>query len=397
MIWFRLLTIASLSALLFAPMNGAAQSTPVPKKKSDEIESYEEKLTEATAKKKVLEQKVNTISDTLSNTKQKLIDIAEEIQNTENKLKDYEERIVKLELKKSVLEDNLKTDRTSIARLVLALERIRRTPPEAMLANPDTPYKTAQSALLMGNILPSIDRHSEKLRKNLETLNSVKEELLSDKDSLIKTAENLNNRHIELSGLIEKRQNLLSETSKDIEAREVEIQKISLQAKNLEELVNKIKKDEEKQHQQELANTQKTGIIKKPALSIPQSGDARLPISGVIRTGYKEHDVLGAKSKGLTIEGRSGGIVIAPMNGVIQFTGAFKRYGNIVIIEHDGGYHSLVAGLDSISAVVGDIVKSGEPIGILPNSSLIPRPTLYYELRKSGKPINPSLKFPDLG
>ncbi len=85
------------------------------------------------------------------------------------------------------------------------------------------------------------------------------------------------------------------------------------------------------------------------------------------------------------------------MGGKIQFTGAFKRYGNIVIIEHNDGYHSLVAGLDQIHSSVGDIVKSGEPIGILPDSSLIPRPTLYYELRRNGKPVDPSTKFADLG
>ena len=391
----RLLILISLS-LLWAPTYVWAQS-PIPKKKSDEIENFEEKLTEAAAHKKVLEQKVSTINSTLSETKQKLVDIAAEIQNTETELKKYEEKIVKLEFKKSVLEENLETDRASIARLVLALERIRRTPPEAMLANPETPYKTAQSALLMGNILPSINRHSEKLRKNLETLDTVQTELLSDKERLIETAEDLNNRHAELTKLINTRQGLLKETNKNIEAREVEIQKISMQAKNLEDLVKKIKRDEEKQRKQELAKAQKAGVLKKPAVKIPNAGDARLPISGVIRTGFKEQDGLGAKSKGLTIEGRFGGIVVAPMNGVVQFTGSFKRYGNIVIIEHKGGYHSLVAGLDNISAVVGDIVKSGEPIGILPNSSLIPRPTLYYELRKSGKPINPALKFPDLG
>lgn len=395
MIYVRLLIIISLG-LFFVPTHAWAQS-PIPKKKSDEIQNYEEKLTEASAQKKVLQQKVSTINTTLSETKQKLVDIAAEIQNTEIALKNYEEKIVKLEFKKSVLEDNLEADRASIARLVLALERIRRTPPEAMLANPETPYKTAQSALLMGNILPSINRHSEKLRKNLETLETVKVELLSDKENLIETAENLNKRHTELTKLIDTRQGLLKETNKNIEAREAEIQKISMQAKNLEDLVKKIKRDEEKQKQQALAKAQKASALKKPAIKIPNAGDARLPISGVIRTGFKEQDGLGAKSKGLTIEGRLGGIVVAPMNGVIQFTGSFKRYGNIVIIEHKGGYHSLVAGLDSISAVVGDVVKSGEPIGILPNSSLIPRPTLYYELRQSGKPINPALKFPDLG
>ena len=372
-----------------------AEPPPVPKNKTEILDSFKKRIEQESEEKKSLEKKAKTIHADLSKTKNNLIDVATSIQKNEKNLKKFEQRIRRLEEKKSTLNDDLQADRASIARLILALERIRRTPPEAMIARPDSAYETAQSALLMGRIIPSVNRHAKKLNKNLETLDRVTKELDIEKEALSKTSKDLKERHAALSDLMAKREKLYKETNDNIKAHKISIQKISLEAKNLEDLVKKIKENERKEAEQRKKT--KRWSPSNPFQEMTDTGGSRLPISGIIRTGYKQKDDLNAQSKGITIEGRPGGLVIAPMGGKIQFTGTFKRYGNIVIIEHKDNYHSLVSGLDKINSVVGTHVKSGEPIGILPNSSLIPRPTLYYELRKNGKPVNPSVKFPDLG
>ncbi len=364
-----------------------ANPPPIPPNKAEALGSFKEQIEKESKEKSALESKVKAINNDLSSTKNKLIKIAQAIQKNENDLKLAEKKITSMELKKSVLEEQLRADRASIARLILALERIRRTPPEAMLALPETPYKTAQSAMIMGSIIPSVNRHADKLNKNLEMLDSVTKELNIDKSALMLKSKELKSSHEKMSVLLLKRKELYMQLSDDIKLREVAIQKISLQARNLEDLVKRIKKDEVDDRKR-----------KKPAQKIiTDDGKSRLPVSGVIRISYKQKDNFGAVSNGITIEARAGSIIVAPMSGKVQFTGAFKRYGNIVIIEHANGFHSLVAGLGDISTIVGDFIKSGEPIGILPNSSLIPRPTLYYELRKNGNPVNPAVKFPDLG
>ena len=172
------------------------------------------------------------------------------------------------------------------------------------------------------------------------------------------------------------------------------VQKFSLQAKNLSDLLEKIKKEKRLEKERQAKN-----IAKRPKVNhaITRSSKVQLPISGIVRIGYKQKDKIGSKSNGLKIEGRPGALVVAPLNGVVQFTGAFKRYGKIIIIEHTDGFHSLISGIDKITVSTGSRVDSGEPIAELPNSSFNPRPTLYYELRKNGKPANPSILFSDLG
>jgi septal ring factor EnvC (AmiA/AmiB activator) len=70
------------------------------------------------------------------------------------------------------------------------------------------------------------------------------------------------------------------------------------------------------------------------------------------------------------------------------YAGQFRRYGQILIIEHGGRYHSLLAGLERIDAVVGQWVLAGEPVGVM-GSPDGDRPELYFELRRTGQPINP--------
>jgi len=59
-----------------------------------------------------------------------------------------------------------------------------------------------------------------------------------------------------------------------------------------------------------------------------------------------------------------------------------------LIIEHGGRYHTLLAGLDRIDAVVGQWLLAGEPVGTL-GSAQNENPELYFELRRAGQPINP--------
>ncbi len=63
------------------------------------------------------------------------------------------------------------------------------------------------------------------------------------------------------------------------------------------------------------------------------------------------------------LEIRAGAQIVAPFDGRIAFEGPFRSYGQILIIEHGGGYHTVLAGLDRVDAVVGQWLLAGEPVG----------------------------------
>ena len=96
----------------------------------------------------------------------------------------------------------------------------------------------------------------------------------------------------------------------------------------------------------------------------------------------------GQASKGITIATREGAQVIAPFDGKVVYAGEFRGYGLILIIEHGKRYHTLLAGIERVDAVVGQWILAGEPIGVMTGDG-VRKPELYLELRRNGQPINP--------
>jgi len=92
---------------------------------------------------------------------------------------------------------------------------------------------------------------------------------------------------------------------------------------------------------------------------------------------------------GAFIESSSDSMAKAVHEGKVVFAEWFKGYGQLIIINHGGGYHSLYGSLSEIFTKVGDIIKDKQIIGRIGNSGLVNLPGLYFELRYKGKPLNP--------
>jgi septal ring factor EnvC (AmiA/AmiB activator) len=79
----------------------------------------------------------------------------------------------------------------------------------------------------------------------------------------------------------------------------------------------------------------------------------------------------------------------AVYSGKVVFAEWFKGYGQLVIINHGEGYHTLYGSLSEIFANVGDIIKENQVIGRIGDSGVLNAPSLYFELRYKGKPLDP--------
>ena len=94
----------------------------------------------------------------------------------------------------------------------------------------------------------------------------------------------------------------------------------------------------------------------------------------------------------------AGATVSAPADGSVLFSGPYRTYGQLLIIDAGGGYYVLLAGMDRINVSSGEFVLAGEPIGAMGDGSVrtaaaiavgAARPVLYIELRKDGTAIDP--------
>jgi septal ring factor EnvC (AmiA/AmiB activator) len=92
---------------------------------------------------------------------------------------------------------------------------------------------------------------------------------------------------------------------------------------------------------------------------------------------------------GTYIQSKKDTFAKAVFRGKVVFAEWFKGYGQLVIINHGEGYHTLYGSLSEIFTKVGDIIKVNQVIGRVGDSGVLNAPSLYFELRYKGKPLDP--------
>ncbi|MFZ1742752.1 MAG: peptidoglycan DD-metalloendopeptidase family protein, partial [Pontixanthobacter sp.] len=111
----------------------------------------------------------------------------------------------------------------------------------------------------------------------------------------------------------------------------------------------------------------------------------QLPVTGRTVAGFGETGTGGIRTTGVSLQPRAGAQVIAPAEGRVAFAGAYRGYDKIVIIEHPGGWTSLVTGLARADVAVGEELVAGAPLGV----AGVDTPVVTLELRRDGTPVNP--------
>ena len=101
---------------------------------------------------------------------------------------------------------------------------------------------------------------------------------------------------------------------------------------------------------------------------------------------------------GLRFATRAGAQVTTPADGKVEFAGPFRSYGDVVILNPGGGYRLLLAGMDKVTASVGEFLRAGEPVGEMGSGpasvtlfgEVVPdgRPVLYIEFRDGTEAID---------
>jgi lipoprotein NlpD len=100
------------------------------------------------------------------------------------------------------------------------------------------------------------------------------------------------------------------------------------------------------------------------------------------------------KNKGIGIAGKSGDPIQSAADGKVVYAGnSLRGYGNLVIVKHDNTYLTAYAHNRTLLVKEGDAVKKSQKIAEMGNTDS-DRVKLHFELRKNGKPVDPSAYLP---
>jgi lipoprotein NlpD len=113
------------------------------------------------------------------------------------------------------------------------------------------------------------------------------------------------------------------------------------------------------------------------------------PSSGAVLAGFDE-----VKNKGIDIAGAAGDPVLASADGRVVYAGAGLRgYGNLVILKHNNTYLTAYAHNQVLLVKEDQTVRKGQKIAEMGNSDA-DRVKLHFEVRRLGKPVDPSKYLP---
>ena len=351
---------------------------------------------EARSRAELLEAGAATATAAADRTAQEAAALAARVQEAEAQLAANTAQLRLIGRDQSRLRSELAQKQRPLIELTAAMQRLSRRPPLLSLLRPGSLREAVYLRAVLETLLPEVARRTAGLHQAIERGQALAAQAQRTSAALRAGQTELARRRTEL-GAIEERQRLASVQASGAANRESErALALSEQARDLTGLVNDLAQAGAVRDQ--LAAL--PGPVLRPAQ--PQAAPAPsdqspspvatdaptrylLPVAGRLISGFGASGTGQAQSRGISILAQGGAQVVAPGAGRVAFAGPYRGYGLIVIIEHSGGWTSLVTGLSQLDCRVGEQLVAGGSLGQAGPGS----PLLTLELRRRGSPVNP--------
>ncbi|MGX7927512.1 murein hydrolase activator EnvC family protein [Tsuneonella sp. HG094] len=323
--------------------------------------------------------------------------VAARIQESEARIAAARARMSLASGERQALERRLAVRREPLVKLTAGLQKLARRPLALAVLRPGSLRETVYLRAILDTTLPEVRRRTASLRGELERAEAIERESRSALGALRDSEGKLAQRRNRLAAL-ETKQRLDARRVGGEAAREAErALALSEEVRDLDTLVGRL--DAAGTLRETLATL--PGPLLRPArpdasvvltaettppAPTVRAPDFQVPVTGRTVAGFGAPDEAGLLSKGIRFAPASGAQVVAPAPGRVAFAGPFSGFGRIVIVDHAGGFTSLVTGLARVEVAVGETLVRGAPLGVADAG----RPLVGFELRKDGTPVNPA-------
>lgn len=386
-------------ALIFLAFSGVVSAqTPSPDK-LQEIKARQEQARQEAAQ---LEKQKNSVLSEIETLESRLLRESREARAVENKRYTARQKLAKLRKQQAKISAHLETNRAALSDLLAALQRLDTQPPPLLLINSDSAKNAARSAVIIRDLSGELKAKSDELRLELETSRRLEKEI-SEQIQVLNSTKTAVNQHMgKIRTIIQEKSTLSAKIDKNRSKRVKEAKALAKQAKSLSDLIAKfeaqadditprLKPKKGSRSKPAPRVKPRPGAVTRPVIlpkGITRFSDARgslpLPVQGRLLSKFGARQTDGTRAKGIKIKTRGGEHVIAPFYGRVEFAGPFHD-DHVVILNVSDGYFIVLTGLAETFTQAGNIVKAGEPLGLMPRNA----PVLFMELRKNRKSIDP--------
>jgi septal ring factor EnvC (AmiA/AmiB activator) len=267
-----------------------------------------------------------------------------------------------------------------LMRLNALLQNMTRQPVSLLLARPGNRRDYVRLRAAMASIEPVIAARTSALRDQMALQRQLQAQERVAIGSLRKAGKELAERRKALAALESDSRGKALSLNADAA---LEYERAIGQGERARDLVEHIDAQRE--------STQNAALLAAYDGPQPRAGDRpvvafrtsayRLPVSGRVISGYGELNPTGYRERGIRLSVEPNARIIAPAPGRVSFAGRYRSFGNIVIIEHGGGWATLVTGLEALGVEAGAQVSQGVALGNAGGES----PEIMIELRRNGR------------
>ncbi|MFZ6016010.1 MAG: murein hydrolase activator EnvC family protein [Nitrospirota bacterium] len=341
------------------------------KKIQKELKVHKEKL-EKTKRRE------HSILGDLEKTNKQLGLVEAELRKYRKNLRDTESEISKVEAEISLNRSNLERQREWIKRKLRAMYKYGYHSDIVMLLlSAEDISQLVRRWRYLQDITVYEHRVLNNYKDTLKSLDEKEKKLITLRVVLKKNGEKVKAKETDLASKKKDKEILLASVRKEKSSYEKMVKELKEASKRLLEIIRESEKTD---------TYSARGFSKlKGSLPWPVDGKVAIPY------GSHRHPQFNTPvfRNGIHIQASADSPAKAVHSGKVVFAEWFKGYGQLLIINHGDGYHTLYGNLSEIFSKVGDIIKKYQIIGQVGNSGILNAPGLYFELRYKGKPLDP--------
>ena len=386
---------------------------------ADALKQHDQELDAARARERAsaesqakLRREIDTLGDDRRALNQQLIDTAARVRSVEASIAATQARLKPLDDREAALRKSLDERQTAIVEILAALQRVGHQPPPALVVQPEDALQAVRTAIMLGAVVPDMRAQADALAGDLADLVKLRKDIDVGHDHLARDLDTLGREQLRLTVLIDERQKKQTVTEQALDAERARAADLARQVDNLKELIGKLESGldpatrtahaearsiEEDATRPDLAALKDPGRLAPAVAFASMRGHLHLPVNGAKVRDFGASDGPNGTQRGQSIATHPGAQITSPCDGWVVYAGAFRGYGQLLILNAGGGYHVLLAGMDRISVDLGQFVLTGEPVAVMGGGSQVSaaaatkskQPVLYVEFRKDGTPIDP--------
>ena len=251
--------------------------------------------------------------------------------------------------------------------------------PAKLFLNMEDPSSLPRTIYFHKRVQHARERKLEEINATRQTLEIQQKKLNLEQQQLAQLQEGLTGEKKSLDHKQKQRQRTLAELKKEINKESNKLERKQQEAVKLQQLITQL-------------NQRLKSADKDPKGFRKQKGKLKWPTAGKLihQFNQKRSENGQLRWQGVVMRGTQGQAVNAVFSGQVVYSDWMTGFGNLLMIDHGGGYLSLYGHNQALLKSAGDSVNKGEQIATLGNSGGELEDALYFEIRHHNKPINPS-------